>query len=206
MNRIFMVFTLSLTVFFISCAYTQSDLDVVYNLENVKRGPLSSLQPLNIEIAEFVDKRPERDNIGYKRDGFGNKGGKIVTNEPVPQIVREALITEFKKNGHHVVSGDKRDVYVSGRINTFFFDMQTGWTIEFMGMVNVDLKVTKSKTGEVLLTRTYQGNYSEKCLGGLEGTWERVMSIALERMVRQASTDTELIEALRKITNKERHF
>jgi hypothetical protein len=199
MNRILMLFALSIAILFISCAYTQSDLNVAYNLDNAKRGPLSSLKALNIEIAEFMDKRPERDSIGYKRDGFGNKGGKIVTKKPVPQIVREALLAEFKKNRHRIVSSDQADVYLSGRINTFFFDMQTGWTIEFVGMVGIDLVVTNSKTKEVLLTRTYQGSYSEKCLAGLEGTWERVMSKALERMVRQVSIDHRLVRALRSI-------
>lgn len=95
MKRI--LITLSLILFFGGgCAFTQANLDVAYNLEKAKKGPMSSLKPLNIEIEAFVDKRPETDKIGYKRNGFGQKTAKIVTKKPVPQIVREAFLAAFK--------------------------------------------------------------------------------------------------------------
>ena len=77
------------------CAFTQANLNVRYAEEQARKGPLSSVKPLNIEMGEFIDKRPETDKIGYKRNGFGQQTAKIVTTTPVPQIVREAIITEF---------------------------------------------------------------------------------------------------------------
>ena len=175
MNRTVILFTLSLTVlFFVGCAMP---LNVAYNLDKVNTSPLSSLQPLNIEITEFVDKRPETDVIGYVRNVFGNKVRKIVTNQPVNQIVRDAFVVEFKTNGHNIVSNGNKDISISGMINTFWFDAQTGWTVELIGTVNVDLKVINSKTGKVLLTRTYQGYYNEESRGGGKGTAERVHPI-----------------------------
>jgi hypothetical protein len=47
-------------------------------------------------------------------------------------------------------------------------------------------------------SRAYQGNYNEKSLGGLEGTWERVLNTALERMVHQIVTDVRLVQALKR--------
>lgn len=41
-----------------------------------------------------------------------------------------------------------------------------------------------ARTGEVRHTAKYQGHFNEKSLGGLEGTWERVMNAALENMIR----------------------
>lgn len=198
MKRIVVI--LSLMLFFIGgCAYTQANLDVAYNPEKTREGPLSSLKPLNIEIKEFLDKRPETDKIGYKRDGFGQKAAKIVTKKPVTQIVREAFVAAFKKNGHLIASGNK-DISISGAITTFWFDTEMHfWTVEFMGTVSVDLKVVNGKTGEVLLTRTYEGHYNEKSTGGLQKTWERVINTALERIVRQVSTDPKLLKALQSI-------
>ena len=75
------------------------------------------------------------------------------------------------------------------------------WTIEFMGTVNVNLNLTHGKTGAVLLTAPYQGHYNEKSMGGLEGTWERVMNAALERMVSEVSTDPKLLQVLKSISS-----
>ena len=68
-----------------------------------------------------------------------------------------------------------------------------------MGTVSVDLNVIDGKTGATLLTRTYQGHYNEKSMGGLEGTWERVMNAALERMVQQMSTDNKVIQVFKEL-------
>ena len=41
------------------------------------------------------------------------------------------------------------------------------------------------------------GHFNEKSLGGLEGTWERVMNTALGLMIEDMSTDTKLLDVLR---------
>ena len=150
------------------CVYTQANLNVRYAEEDARKGPLSSVRPLNFEVGEFIDKRSETDKIGYKRDGFGQKTAKIVSMIPVPQIIQEAIITEFEKNGH-IMFRDNRDILLSGIINYFWFDSQMNfWTVEFMGTVSIDLNVSDAKTGTVLLTRSYQGYYNEKSMGGLQ--------------------------------------
>lgn len=198
MKRLSTAIVISLSIFTISgCAFTQANLNVMYAEENVRKGPLSSIKPLNIEIGEFIDKRPETDKIGYKRNSLGQETANIVTTKPVTQIVREAISIEFLKNGH-LLSGENRTIVLSGEITSFWFDSQVGfWTVEFMGTVSIDLNVIDSKTGAIMLTRTYQGHYNEKSMGGLEGTWERVMNVALERMVQQMSTDNKLIQVLK---------
>ena len=122
-----------------------------------------------------------------------------LSRQPVAQIIRDALLAEFEKNGHLLNSSNK-DIAITGEITTFWFDMQIGFaTMEFMGTVGVNLKVVNSKTNEVLLTQPYQGYYNEKSMGGYVGTWERVMNMALERMVNQVSADPKFIKALQTI-------
>lgn len=58
--------------------------------------------------------------------------------------------------------------------------------------------VVDAKTGDTIYSRAYQGNYNERSMGGLEGTWERVLTTALERMVHQVATDPRLVQALRR--------
>jgi len=172
----------------------QANLNVRYAEENAKKGPLSSVRPLHIEVGEFIDKRPETDKIGYKRGGFGEKTGKIVTTKPVPQIVREAILLEFLKNGHLIGKTDK-DIILSGTITSFWFDLQY---VTGIGTISVNLNIIDGKTGATLLTRTYNGNYI-----GLPGPWDHgimnVMNVALERMVQQMGADNKLIQVLKSL-------
>jgi len=181
------------------CAFTQGNLNLAYTDAQAKKGPLASIRPLHVEIGEFVDVRRQTDKIGYKTNLYGMKTANIVTTRPVPEIVREAFAAEFAKNGHLIGSSSK-EIMVSGRITAFWFDVQLGfWTVQFMGTVSVDLTVTNNQIGLALLTRTYQGHYNETSTGGLEGTWERIMNTALERMIQETSTDPKLIEALKSL-------
>ncbi|MFZ2446092.1 MAG: YajG family lipoprotein [Syntrophobacteraceae bacterium] len=182
------------------CAFTQANLNVKYDSEAARVGPLSSVKSVTLDIQDLVDKRPDKNRIGYKRNGFGQQTADIITAKPVPQIVKEALAAEFSKNGH-LVSPTGSSLILSGDVSSFWFDVQVGfWTLQFMGTVGMDLKVVDRDTGNVLYTRSYQGHYNEESLGGLEGTWERVMNTALERMVRDVSTDSRLVEILKQRT------
>ncbi|MGA3115371.1 MAG: YajG family lipoprotein [Syntrophobacteraceae bacterium] len=179
------------------CAFTQANLNVKYDSEAARVGPLASIRPVTLDVQEFVDKRPEKLRIGYKRNGFGQNTADIVTQKPVPQIVKDALMTEFIKNGH-TVSATGNSLAISGEITSFWFELQVNFTtVEFMGTVEVDLNLVDPGSGAVLYSQSYQGHYNETRMGGLEGTVERVMNTALERMVRDMSTDPKLLEILK---------
>ena len=65
-----------------------------------------------------------------------------------------------------------------------------------MGTLGVTCNVLDAKTGAALFSRKYQGHYNEKSMGGLDSMWERVMNTALERMIKEMSTDPKLLEVL----------
>lgn len=79
------------------CAFTQANLNIVYDEAKASKGPLSNIAARQLMIGEFKDVRPERDKIGYKRNGYGMKTADIVTQKPVTEIVREAVTAEFSK-------------------------------------------------------------------------------------------------------------
>jgi hypothetical protein len=181
------------------CAFTQANLNVGYDEAKAVKGPLSDIPLRQVMIGEFKDARPERDKIGYKRNGYAMKTADIKTQKPVPDIVREAITAEFSKNGH-VTTGKTSEFVFAGDITTFWFDLQINfWSVEFMGTVAVDLNVNDGRTGVSLLARKYQGHFNEKSMGGLDATWERVMNTALALMIEEMSTDTQLLEILRKV-------
>jgi hypothetical protein len=197
MSRLIAVLPLSALVLLGGCAFTKATLNVGYTDAMATRGPLSSVTPRRIDLGAFTDKRAETERIGYKRNMYGSKTADIVTTKPVPEIVKDALTAEFRKNGHEVTTAN-RDLVISGDITTFWFEFQVNFfTVEFFGTSAVKLNVVDGKTGKTLLTRDYQGHYTEKSGGGLDGTWERVMNEALQRMVREISTDLQLIRVLK---------
>jgi Uncharacterized lipoprotein len=181
------------------CAFTQANLNVGYDEAKAAKGPLSEIPSRQLTIGEFKDVRPERDRIGYKRNGYGMKTADILTQKPVPEIVREAVTAELSKNGHMTAS-KAPELGLASKITTFWFNTQINfWSVEFMGTVAVNLNVTDGKTGASLLARKYQGHFNEKSLGGLDATWERAMNAALVLMIEEMSTDTKLLEVLRKV-------
>jgi len=183
---------------FSGCAFTQAKLDVAYQEATARKGPLALAASRDVEIGTFTDTRTETDKIGYKKNGFGQKAATIVTKRPVPDIVRNAVVTELKLNGHNPGRSGSSSLVLEGDVTTFWFDLQSNlFTVDFLGTVAMELRLRDPETGRLLLARTYQGHYAEKSRGGLDGTWERVMNVALERMIREMSTDRRLLEALR---------
>ncbi len=182
------------------CAFTRADLNVNYPESAARQGPLSSIVPVSIQVDTFSDARPDQNRIGYKRNGFGMQTADIITTQPVPLIIRDALVVELKKNGH-LAQADHYVAAITGVIRTFWFDYQVNfWTVEFMGTIGVEVGVVDPNTKRVLVSRTYQAHYNEKSMGGYVGTWERVMNVTLERLIRQIGTDQQVIEALKSLS------
>lgn len=198
----FLVAILPLSVALAALGGCTRTLNVGYTEPMATRGPLSSVAPRRIDVGAFADKRtfadkrPETTTIGYQRNALGHNVGDIVTSKPVPDIVREALIAEFKKNGHEITTGE-RDFVLSGDVTTFWFEWQyTFLADQFSGASAITLNVVDGRTGTTLLTRSYQG-HTEKSMLGRDPTWERAMNEALQRMVRDVSTDLQLIRVLK---------
>jgi hypothetical protein len=160
-------------------------------------GPLSSVPAATVKVTELVDKRPDRARIGYKKSGFGDNAAQIVTARPVATIVRDAIVAEFTGSGHR--TGEDPDLIVSGTITTFWFEWTSRFTaLEFTATVAADLTISDAKSARPLVRHTYQGHYSETSMvGGVEGTWQRVMNIALRRMMRDIASDPGLLTVLR---------
>jgi len=178
-------------------AITQANLDVSYNLAKAKVGPLSSVKPLKVEVGTFADKRQVTDRIGDKRNYLGWRMAKIVTTRPVPEIVREAIVSAFNKNGH-IVTSDEKDIVVSGEIETFWFEYQANtWEVEFMGTVDVNMVVQDSRTGQVLFSKRYSGYHNTALKGGYHKEMADEMNAALENLTDQISNDPKLIEVLK---------
>jgi hypothetical protein len=193
MRQLLIMLQLLAAVGFAGCAST---LNIAYDPSTGARSPLTVVEPRHLDVGEFVDKRPETDRIGDKRNMYGGKVGKIHTARPVPTIVRDAIVTELKRSGHLLDAPS--NLLLTGEVTAFWFDYHLHFaTVDFIGRVSVVLNATDKRTGTALLTRTVSAEYTEQSWGGGEGTWERVMNTALARLVRAMSTDDELLRLLK---------
>lgn len=192
-----LIYPVILLLFASGCAFTQATLDVKYDQGRARRGPLSSIKPLRIQVARFEDKRPQTSVIGYKRTGWGTKAANVTTACLVTDIVREAIVAVLQKNGH-IVTDEKYEMKISGAVETFWFEHQMNvLTLEFIGTIAVDLTLEDSQTNNSLLSKRYVGYHNAKLYSGYHKEMTQVMNSALEDLITQIATDTQLIEAIR---------
>jgi len=119
----------------------------------------------------------------------------IRPDEPVEDIVRDAIIIALKKNGHDAYGLGPR--VIEGEVRDFWFDTQMNfWTVEFMGSVACNVRVIDKTSEDVIYEGEYSGYYDEKSAAGYVNSWERVMNAALDRMIESMVFDTQLVSAL----------
>jgi uncharacterized lipoprotein YajG len=177
------------------CSATTAPLAVDYRAIVARRGPLSTLAPRRVRVADFADTREEIHGIGYRRNIFEGRAGLIETTRPVTEIVRDALAVELARNGHRLSEG-AAELVLSGEVGLFWFDAKGQiLSSDYMGVVGITLRVSDGGSGAVLLVRNYQGFSLEGGTAGAEETYTRVMNSALSRMVRSVATDRRLVRA-----------
>lgn len=179
-----------------ACAYGDAKLNLGYDAASAKKGVLSEAPSTAIYLADVEDRRVDKQRIGYKRNGFGAKTADIVSDRPVPEIVKEALAAALEKN-NHVIGGPQERIALKPSLTNFWFDYKTGLvTVEFYGQVQTELVVVDQTSGAVVYSEIFDGYYSEKTGGGLKKTWQRVMNAALADIVSKINLSTGLKDAL----------
>ena len=187
---------LGLLVLTSGCAYSEAKLDIRYPTGLNKKGPLSSLKSVRVQVLQFTDKRPQPDKIGYKRNGFGGNSANIVTIKPVPDILHEGIEEMFRKNDHTVINGNA-DIIVSGDISRFWFESQMNFlTMQFMGTMDINLVIKESATNKVLLSKHYSGHNNEELYSGYHKEMARVMNATLEDLISKIEMDPQLVNSL----------
>ena len=160
-------------------------------------GPLSSVKNKKIAVDVVNDSRPDKQRIGWKRNGFGQKTANIEATKPVTNIIRNTITTIFKKNGYGI--NKDNNVVIKGDVQQFWIDINIhAFSVDFVENIKVKLQVKDKKTNKVIYENTYAGHYTEKSLGGLDETLQRVMDKTLDNLASQISFDDDLVSALKK--------
>ncbi len=187
----FILFVLQLQ----ACAFTKATLDVKHAPDANFKGPLQEISSTSFLAPAVSDAREVTERIGYKKNGYGMNTADIVTKTSVEEIVGNALTDGLTQNGHTVSESGKYSIVSA--IKTFWFEIDVNFfTVEFTGEILASLELLNTETNEVVYTSDYSGTHSEKKAGGLNKTWERIMSKAVDKLVEDIVYDEELAEAI----------
>jgi hypothetical protein len=170
----------------VGCA--RRTVDVAYQESAANRALLSSVAPRRVVVAPVTDRRAERSRIGVEMP----KGKPIVTARPVPDIVRDALVVELKKNGHDVVAGPG-DIIVSADVEEFWLDtVGRAAKTQYVGRVAIAVMIADGQSGDALMTRRYVGIRRRGGESDSKETWREIMETALARTIHDVATDPDL--------------
>lgn len=163
-------------------------VDVRYQETAANRALLSSVAPRRVVVAPVTDRRAERSRIGVEMP----KGKPIVTARPVPDIVRDALVVELKKNGHEVVAAPG-DIVVSLDVEEFWLDaVGRAASTQYVGRVAIAVAIADGHSGDALMTRRYVGIRRRSGEADSKETWREIMETALARTIHDVATDPDL--------------
>lgn len=175
------------------CAFSKATLDVGLTEEASLRGPLSSIDPVSVQIGEVEDARIDKERIGWKKNGYGANTADIVSAQPVEEVIRQALSEALVANGHEL-GGD--GLRIESTLKNFWFETDINfWTVELIGNMEVIFALFTGQ-GAQLYSNTYSGSYSEKRGAAGEKTWAMVMSKSLEALLEDFAFDEDLVEAI----------
>jgi len=178
-----------------ACAFTKATLDVKHDPSVNFKGPLQEVSSRSFLPPSVSDARVVTERIGYKKNGYGMNTADIATKQPVEDIVADAIKTGLTQNGHKVEDSGKYSIIST--IKKFWFETDINlFTVEFTGEVLASLELLNNESQETVYKSEYSGSHSEKKAGGLNRTWQRIMSKAVDKLVEDIVYDEELAEAL----------
>jgi hypothetical protein len=113
----------------------------------------------------------------------------------VADIVREALVSEVRKNGH-AVAADNAELVLAADVDEFWLDAVAAYaSLHYVGKVALTVTVVDSRSGETLVTRRYVGIRRQEAKRNDKQAGLEIMDIALSRAIHDLATDTALAEA-----------
>jgi uncharacterized lipoprotein YajG len=160
--------------------------------------PLKGVQPAIFAFKEFRDVRDDNEmiwDVGIH---------KYRLDQPAAIVVATAIRKELERNGHTCVmesSQSNSDFVVEGTVYKYFLTMDSGGLIAFVnGNVATKLKITSNHADKKEFVKNYEGKYLRS---GFRFSFDEMLGIstqALLEMVKEMSTDPELVEFIQNNT------
>lgn len=176
-------------LFMNGCVFVDTHLNIAYDPIKAEKSALSSAPSLKVEVEEFKDDRSEN-VLAYKNLA---ETGAVLTQKPMPEVLRSALLALLKKNGH-ATDPSAPQLIIGGEVKKMTMGFLPGvMTTEAVGNMVVRLNV-KASNGKVIFTREYQGEYHQRTAYATMKVWEQVFNGALEDLMHNIAADKGLLE------------
>lgn len=166
----------------------------------INHGPLDPIQQkkqASLVVRPFVDKRPNTQFIGNKRNGFGMVLGHVGAMDGVKldTLLTQYFVEALKEAGYsavieNAVPGNpspqaKCDAVIEGDIVEFWMDLY----MMVWHKVGVDIRAADPSTQQVLWQKRIEGSESRTLWVGATGEYERVISDALTKALKRAEQE-----------------
>jgi len=158
--------------------------------------PLKGIAPKTFAFKEFRNARGRGMDDPYLVLRFGVE--KFVLEQPTTAVVAMAIRKELERNGHTCITyspQSKSDFLVEGSLYKYEILLNIGAYAE----VGANITVSSASAENRLLTKTYEGDYRMVKSGGIGGgKWKTLLNQALLAMLKELSTDPDLVAFLEK--------
>jgi uncharacterized lipoprotein YajG len=162
------------------------------------KGPLADLPSVTVGL-KVTDQRPdaERQVVGHLYNNFGGLAVTFIATNPIPQVIFDAIQSDFEVNGHHVVpAGQPAQANMEVTLKRFFYECKPHmWDVEVVTSVQTDVKVERPPGGatpsQFELSSTFRK--SRQIVG--RGSHEKLINQGLEEYLRILGLDPGLREA-----------
>ena len=184
---------IAIILFFTGCTHVLN----ITEIPTLQTGsPLRGVGSKTFAFKEFKDIRNVEDPVLMMVAGVH----KHILDQPPATLVAMWLKKELERNGHICVMDSpqmKADFVIEGTVYKFLVSHRTGM-FETMQHSSTGVKLTISRisANSVSFVKSYEGEYSTS--GLTAARWKIALSQALLSMIKEISTDPELIEFIKK--------
>jgi hypothetical protein len=155
--------------------------------------PLRGIEPKTFAFRDFKDIRGVENPSLMAEVG----GHTHLYDQPPAIFIADRIKKEFERNGHKCIDASLQansDFIVDGKIYVFSIQHKMGlWTQTQFANAGVKLTINRVPSESGVLEKTYKGEYTST------GTkWVVAVGQAVLSMIKEISTDSELIEFIKK--------
>lgn len=162
---------------------------------------LALIPPQNVYLKTIQDARPPGRAEGTREAAFGVPMGNVDFKPPASDIVKDVIMSEFKKAGHRFADKEQQ-VNISAKIFTFEVGTNTTplyWDI--IGNIKIEVEVM-GPTGEEF-KNTYTSTCQDRTYVWPRGSLvKKVMQGCITDFAETMRNDTELAKAIKSIAKK----
>ena len=161
--------------------------------------PLSGIQPITFLIKSF------RDEVGEVVSVSGV--GVVKIDKSANQLFSQAITAELRRNGHTVLlheNDGKADIIIDGVVKKYLIEFRhSSWSTKAFSNAEVEMTLKKSADATEGVSKLYKSSY--ECDGALnnphlfEDRWRNCLHEALLDIVKDFSTDPDLLDMLKKV-------